>query len=403
VQALHYVTSNKNEAVLEKSSSGGVFTALSEYVIEKNGVVFGAVFDSEKQKVLHKMAHNMEEISKMRKSKYVWSDFTACFSDLEETVKENKYVLFTGTPCQCEVIRKKYGSYDKIIIVDFFCHGTGDAELFKEYLSLCIPDCDFVDFRGERAGDDSNFYFKCYDSSGEIIVDQYCNENLYTYLWIKSAVMRDSCFDCPFATKKHSADITMGDFPNKDIAVKKGINANHPSIVCINTNKGNEIWNGITPYMNSIYIEEKFVQSYYQPHIISGDWGYNKELKKKFLDDKKKYGFVKAGYLCLYHHEMEVLTKVKKRGWRDIYLYGSGVVGKRYYEIIKALYPEMNVCGFVQSVDVDKDRFVNNIPIITAKRLMKINPNAKIFITVSDKYQSEVIEFLEKLEFKHYL
>ena len=59
------------------------------------------------------------------------------------------------------------------------------------------------------------------------------------------------------------------------------------------------------------------LEYYYQPHNMVGDWGYDKELKKKFLDDKKKYGFVKAGYLCLYHHEMEVLAEAILTG-KDI-------------------------------------------------------------------------------------
>lgn len=40
-----YAAYNKDEIIRKESSSGGVFTAIAEQIIDKGGVVFGARFD----------------------------------------------------------------------------------------------------------------------------------------------------------------------------------------------------------------------------------------------------------------------------------------------------------------------------------------------------------------------
>lgn len=63
---------HKNDEVLYNSSSGGVFTGISDLILEKNGVVFGAVYD-ENMRVRHTSARTAEERDAMRGSKYVQS------------------------------------------------------------------------------------------------------------------------------------------------------------------------------------------------------------------------------------------------------------------------------------------------------------------------------------------
>ena len=55
------------------SSSGGVFSVLAEYVLDKGGYVYGAVFSDNFLEVYHTVATNEEELKKLRQSKYVQS------------------------------------------------------------------------------------------------------------------------------------------------------------------------------------------------------------------------------------------------------------------------------------------------------------------------------------------
>lgn len=57
-----------------RSSSGGVFSLLARLVIADGGIVFGAGFDHNDWRVVHKSAENEEELEDLRGSKYVQSD-----------------------------------------------------------------------------------------------------------------------------------------------------------------------------------------------------------------------------------------------------------------------------------------------------------------------------------------
>lgn len=95
-----YMAWHRDASVLQKSSSGGVFTALAEYVLSRNGVVFGAAKDTETQEVCHIMIDSVNELDKLRLSKYYQSDTKKVYQQVKEMLMKNRYVLFSGTACQ---------------------------------------------------------------------------------------------------------------------------------------------------------------------------------------------------------------------------------------------------------------------------------------------------------------
>lgn len=68
-----YACINKDEAIRLESSSGGIFTLIAEDVIANNGIVFGAELDSDFT-VRHAEVKTIDELSKLRGSKYVQSN-----------------------------------------------------------------------------------------------------------------------------------------------------------------------------------------------------------------------------------------------------------------------------------------------------------------------------------------
>lgn len=68
----------KDTTVWLSSSSGGVFTAMAQWTIEKGGTVYGACYDGS-MKVTHAAVTNMAGIEKLRGSKYVQSDMTGLY------------------------------------------------------------------------------------------------------------------------------------------------------------------------------------------------------------------------------------------------------------------------------------------------------------------------------------
>ena len=92
-----YAATGKNEAIVEKSSSGGAFVLCAQYVIEKlNGYVCGAVLENGLN-LKHKIVNTMKDVQKMQGSKYIQSDMGNCFEVIVNLLNAGEYVLFSGT------------------------------------------------------------------------------------------------------------------------------------------------------------------------------------------------------------------------------------------------------------------------------------------------------------------
>ena len=128
-----FIFQNKNEDIRKDSTSGGFFSALGDYVIKNNGIVYGASFDKNFI-VKHTSANNMEKLKKFRKSKYVQSQLNNTFKQIKNYLEDNILVCFSGTPCQVAGLRaflKK--NYDNLILIDIMCHSVPSPLFFEKY------------------------------------------------------------------------------------------------------------------------------------------------------------------------------------------------------------------------------------------------------------------------------
>ena len=94
-----YIIRYNNQKIVEESTSGGAFTAISSYVFENGGIVYGTGYDAD-MKVICKKAACMEDLKEMRGSKFVQSSLDRTFQEIKTELKTEKLILFTGTPCQ---------------------------------------------------------------------------------------------------------------------------------------------------------------------------------------------------------------------------------------------------------------------------------------------------------------
>ena len=96
-----YIAQNTNEGDLKKSSSGGVVVLLARKILDKGGSVFGAAFD-ESLELKHIEVNSVEELDLVLGSKYVQSNPADSFSTVHKLLKEQKVVMYVGTPCEIE-------------------------------------------------------------------------------------------------------------------------------------------------------------------------------------------------------------------------------------------------------------------------------------------------------------
>jgi len=202
--------SNTDANVIRQSSSGGVFTQLAEYVLDKGGVVFGARFD-DNWNVVHGYAETVDGLKAFRGSKYVQSVIGDCYRKAEEFLKAGREVLFSGTPCQ--IVGLKYylrKKYDNLLIVDIACHSVPSPLVWREYLKgLTISDVTDINFRDKRKSWQL-YGLSVSNNKGKTFFQEQDN-NDYMQLFKNGIITRPSCFNCPAKEGRGGADITLGD------------------------------------------------------------------------------------------------------------------------------------------------------------------------------------------------
>ena len=78
---------------------GDFFSAISDYVLNQNGYVFGAIYNK-KMEVVHYGTNKKEEIQLFRGSKYVQSKIGHTYQEAKKLLQTGCLVCFSGTPCQ---------------------------------------------------------------------------------------------------------------------------------------------------------------------------------------------------------------------------------------------------------------------------------------------------------------
>ena len=148
-----YGARHKDMDEVMKSRSGAAFVAISDYILEKGGVVYGVGY-KDHFRVAHKRATTKEERDEFRGSKYVQSDLTGIFRQVKEDLKDGLTVLFSGTGCQCAGLNAYIGKKlrNNLILVDIVCHGVPGPYMWRDYIAYLekkyndiIIDVDFRD------------------------------------------------------------------------------------------------------------------------------------------------------------------------------------------------------------------------------------------------------------------
>lgn len=154
-QPTAYAARHKDAAEIETSRSGAAFIAISDYILEQGGVVYGAGY-ADHFRVVHKRATNREERDEFKGSKYVQSDLTGVFKQVKQDLREGHTVLFSGTPCQTSGLASYIGKRlrENLFLVDIVCHGVPSPYMWRDYLAYLerkqgSPIC-WVNFRDKQ-------------------------------------------------------------------------------------------------------------------------------------------------------------------------------------------------------------------------------------------------------------
>lgn len=240
------------EEYRKTSSSGGVFPTIAKYIIDNGGYVIGACMESSIAR--HIVISESKDISKLQGSKYQQSDTNGIYKQCKDLLKENKTVLFSGTPCQvaglCTYLKQPYPN---LITIDVICAGVPSRLVIDRYKTIC-PDAQIVSYRNKMDGW-GGLHITSLEKGRQVIESP--NGKILGEAVAGHQTDRYSCYDCQFVGINRFADITIGDFWGGEAYFpeqkKKGI-----SVIIIRTKEAETIIReaGITshqvPLINAI-------------------------------------------------------------------------------------------------------------------------------------------------------
>lgn len=298
---LAYAAFIKNDELQFQSSSGGVFSALAEYIIDKGGVVFGASFD-DTFLVSHIFVEDKQNLQKLRGSKYVQSRIGNSYKYAKKFLESGRLVYFSGTPCQIaglySYLRK---SYDNLITQDLICHGVPSPMVWLKYIeyreNLANSKTKKISFRSKISGW-NNYSILFEFENGTKYSSKISNGNSndpFMKLFLKNYCLRPSCYDCQFKNIHKHADITLADFWGIQSIIPNFNDDKGVSAVIIHSDKGKKAFESINHKIT--FKQTDFNKTYNWSYINSSPLPIGRD---KFMNSISKEKFDHS-YLKLIH------------------------------------------------------------------------------------------------------
>ncbi len=248
-QPIVYAVKHKNVDVRMASRSGGIFTAVSDAVLEKGGTVYGCIL-RDGVNAVHIRAISKEERDRMHGSKYIQSNMGDTFLQVREDLAAGRKVLFSGTSCQVAGLKaflgKDYGG--QLFCLDILCHGVPSPLVWKKYVQwqeghyggTCVD----ADFRNKKDfGWDEHvetLTLQKPDGTTETV-----HSKIFRNLFYSHKIIRESCYYCPYKDITHPSDMTIGDFWRVEKAVSGFDDNMGVSLVLVNTEHAKDMFDTV--------------------------------------------------------------------------------------------------------------------------------------------------------------
>ena len=234
----------------KKSSSGGMFFVIAEWTIKKGGIVYGAAFD-DMLKLSHIGVESIEDLQKLRGSKYLQSDLKDVFAEIKSHLINGRWCYFVGTGCQVAGLKSfLIKDYLTLLTSDLVCHGVPSHKLFDIHIKYLerkekglVSDYQFRD----NALWGGCEIFNLATQNGKIKTIKHPSYELspYLYSFMYAYTYRYSCYDCKFACVPRQGDITIADFWGVKEFFSYLDSTHGVSLILINNKQGNLIWNEV--------------------------------------------------------------------------------------------------------------------------------------------------------------
>ena len=279
-----YILKHKDFKTRLLSRSGGFFTAISDYVLERNGSIYGVVLE-EGVIAKHVRTTNPVDRDRMRGSKYIQSELGDCYKQVREDLSQGRIVLFTGTSCQIAGLNSYLESeYSDLITVDIICHGVPSPRVWRDYIQNLEEKYEQeivgVDFRNKYkygwAAHVETFVLK----DGSKI-----DSKIFANLFYNHKILRPSCYKCPYKNLNRVSDFTVGDAWGVDQAIPEFNDDNGTSLVIVNTPKASTMFDEL----DMVEVKSVDINDFLQTPLLYPF--HEPEDRKKFWKHYNRHSF----------------------------------------------------------------------------------------------------------------
>ncbi len=248
-----------DNSIVQESTSGGIAYILAEHLLKDGGIAYGAAFSTDKM-VKHIRIEHIGELKHIQGTKYVQSNIESVYVLLQDDISKGKEILFSGTPCQIAAIKRVFGYYEKLFLLEIVCMGCPSPLVWRDYIKQKEAEwgnIECVKFRDKSIGwkkTNISYYINNKKVSFEASMDEYLmgfGQCLY---------LRTSCHDCAYKGKRTLGDIKIGDFwgiENSNVSY----NTNGTSVVIIETEVGEQLINRVRNKLLTKYMDYRFAVS----------------------------------------------------------------------------------------------------------------------------------------------
>ena len=279
-----YAGRSSDRSLVNKSSSGGIFSELALCVLNKNGVVIGAAYDNKDLSVRHIVITSKAELCNLRGAKYVQSRILGIYIAAKEFLDKGLDVLFSGTPCQIAGLKAYLRKdYKNLLTVDLICHGVPPIRLYEQllkYLRDAHGDVKSVSFRDKAHGWRARAITGCYEDGIKIREED--DGNIYLKAFLEHLSLRPCCEACKFNNGQSGSDITLGDFWGIRNEVQEFDDDQGVSAIIVHSQKGLAL-------LSSRNIEHKLVN-------LEQIARHNPSYRQARVHDYRRQTFLKLAY-----------------------------------------------------------------------------------------------------------
>lgn len=258
-----YAVKHKSTDTRMASSSGGMFTALSNSVLQAGGVVYGCAMTQDFMAV-HTRAENHAERDLMRQSKYIQSDMRDVFVQVKADLDGGRQVLFSGTSCQVVGLKAFLGhNYENLHTVDVMCLGVPSPLIWKEYLQW-QQERNGSEIVGAQFRNKRDFDWNSREETIRFANGKRVDSTIFRTMFYGHCILRPSCYKCPYKDIIHPADMTIADYWGITKLMPEFDDKRGVSLVLINNETGKAMFDAVASQVEAV---ETRIEDSMQPSL----------------------------------------------------------------------------------------------------------------------------------------